>query len=70
MFTPLDILIMSVFHPPREKIQRVLKNWFSKSSVSKSQRQFIDLVDLGSQLREIHLLESETEKITSQNHTI
>jgi hypothetical protein len=26
MFTPLDILIMSVFHPPREKIQRVLKN--------------------------------------------
>jgi predicted helicase len=59
---PIDILdyIYAVLHSPsyREKYKEFLKIDFPRVPYPKSQRQFIDLVDLGSQLREIHLLES------------
>jgi len=64
MFTPLNILdyIYAVLHSPtyREKYKEFLKIDFPRVPYPKSPRQFIDLIDLGSQLREIHLLESET----------
>ena len=59
---PIDILdyIYAVLHSPtyREKYKEFLKIDFPRVPYPKSPRQFIDLVDLGSQLREIHLLES------------
>lgn len=63
-FTPLNILdyIYAVLHSPtyREKYKEFLKIDFPRVPYPKNPRQFIDLIDLGSQLREIHLLESET----------
>ena len=62
-FAPIDILdyIYAVLHSPsyREKYKEFLKIDFPRVPYPKTQRQFIDLVNLGSQLREIHLLESE-----------
>nr|WP_315213424.1 type ISP restriction/modification enzyme [uncultured Flavobacterium sp.] len=59
---PIDILdyIYAVLHSPtyREKYKEFLKIDFPRVPYPKSPRQFIDLVDLGSQLRQIHLLES------------
>lgn len=61
-FSPIDILdyIYAVLHSPsyREKYKEFLKIDFPRVPYPKDQRQFIDLVALGSQLREIHLLES------------
>jgi predicted helicase len=61
-FAPIDILdyIYAVLHSPsyREKYKEFLKIDFPRVPYPKSTRQFIDLVDLGSQLRQIHLLES------------
>ncbi len=63
MLFPIDILdyIYAVLHSPsyREKYKEFLKIDFPRVPYPKNQRQFIDLVDLGSQLRQIHLLESE-----------
>ncbi|MDD3005583.1 type ISP restriction/modification enzyme [Flavobacterium sp.] len=59
---PIDILdyIYAVLHSPsyREKYKEFLKIDFPRVPYPKNQRQFIDLVDFGSQLRQIHLLES------------
>ncbi|WP_439553680.1 type ISP restriction/modification enzyme [Flavobacterium macrobrachii] len=68
---PIDILdyIYAVLHSPsyREKYKEFLKIDFPRVPYPKNQRQFIDLVDLGSQLREIHLLESEVvDKLITQ----
>ncbi|PKP18965.1 MAG: hypothetical protein CVU07_00885, partial [Bacteroidetes bacterium HGW-Bacteroidetes-23] len=60
--TPIDILdyIYAVLHSPkyREKYKEFLKIDFPRVPYPKDQKTFFDLVDLGSQLREIHLLES------------
>lgn len=68
---PTDILdyIYAVLHSPsyREKYKEFLKIDFPRVPYPKNQRQFIDLVDLGSQLRQIHLLESEVvDKLITQ----
>ena len=68
---PIDILdyIYAVLHSPsyREKYKEFLKIDFPRVPYPKNQRQFIDLVDLGSQLRQIHLLESEVvDKLITQ----
>ena len=59
---PIDILdyIYAVLHSPsyREKYKEFLKIDFPRVPYPKNPRQFIDLVELGSQLRQIHLLES------------
>ena len=58
-----------MLHSPsyREKYKEFLKIDFPRVPYPKNQRQFIDLVDLGSQLREIHLLESEVvDKLITQ----
>ena len=59
---PIDILdyIYAVLHSPsyREKYKEFLKIDFPRVPYPKNPRQFIDLMDLGSQLRQIHLLES------------
>lgn len=70
-FTPIDILdyIYAVLHSPsyREKYKEFLKIDFPRVPYPKDQKTFFDLVDLGSQLREIHLLESPTvEKYITQ----
>ena len=61
-FTPIDILdyIYAVLHSPayREKYKEFLKIDFPRVPYPKDQKTFFDLVNLGSQLREIHLLES------------
>ncbi|MGL2992692.1 type ISP restriction/modification enzyme [Flavobacterium sp. TSSA_36] len=61
-FAPIDLLdyIYAVLHSPsyREKYKEFLKIDFPRVPYPKNPRQFIDLVDLGSQLRQIHLLES------------
>ena len=60
--TPLNILdyIYAVLHSPnyREKYKEFLKIDFPRVPYPKDQKTFFDLVELGSQLREIHLLES------------
>lgn len=71
MLCPIDILdyIYAVLHSPsyREKYKEFLKIDFPRVPYPKNQRQFIDLVDLGSQLRQIHLLESEVvDKLITQ----
>jgi len=68
---PIDILdyIYAVLHSPsyREKYKEFLKIDFPRVPYPKNQRQFIDLVDLGSQLRQIHLLEIEAvDKLITQ----
>ncbi|TRX16097.1 type ISP restriction/modification enzyme [Flavobacterium franklandianum] len=61
-FAPIDLLdyIYAVLHSPsyREKYKEFLKIDFPRVPYPKNPRQFIDLVELGSQLRQIHLLES------------
>lgn len=61
-FAPIDLLdyIYAVLHSPtyREKYKEFLKIDFPRVPYPKDQKTFFDLVDLGSQLREIHLLES------------
>lgn len=63
-FYPIDILdyIYAVLHSPsyREKYKEFLKIDFPRVPYPKNPGQFLDLVDLGSQLRQIHLLESPT----------
>jgi predicted helicase len=71
VFSPIDILdyIYAVLHSPnyREKYKEFLKIDFPRVPYPKNQKTFFDLVDLGSQLRQIHLLESEvTEKYITQ----
>lgn len=62
MFTPLNLLdyIYAVLHSPtyREKYKEFLKIDFPRVPYPKNQKVFYDLVDLGGQLRQIHLLES------------
>ncbi len=70
-FTPLNILdyIYAVLHSPnyREKYKEFLKIDFPRVPYPKNQKSFFDLVDLGSQLRQIHLLESDVvEKYITQ----
>ena len=61
-FAPIDLLdyIYAVLHSPnyREKYKEFLKIDFPRVPYPKDQKTFFDLVELGSQLREIHLLES------------
>ena len=63
-FAPIDILdyIYAVLHSPtyREKYKEFLKIDFPKIPYPKDTKTFWDLVELGSQIREIHLLESAT----------
>lgn len=72
-FAPLDILdyIYAVLHSPsyREKYKEFLKIDFPKIPYPKDVKTFWELVGLGSQIRQIHLLESETveEYITEFN---
>ena len=72
-FAPIDILdyIYAVLHSPtyREKYKEFLKIDFPKIPYPKDTKTFWELVELGSQIREIHLLESETveEFITESN---
>jgi Type ISP C-terminal specificity domain len=48
-----------VFYELQRKVQGIFKNRFSKSTVSKTLSGFETLIGLGSQLRQIHLLESQ-----------
>lgn len=61
-FSPIDILdyIYAVLHSPtyREKYKEFLKIDFPKIPYPKDIKTFWDLIDLGSQIRQIHLLES------------
>ncbi|MFN8436155.1 MAG: type ISP restriction/modification enzyme [Cytophagales bacterium] len=61
-FAPIDILdyIYAVLHSPtyREKYKEFLKIDFPRVPYPKSYKVFNDLIALGSQLRQIHLLES------------
>jgi predicted helicase len=61
-FTPLDLLdyIYAVLHSPtyREKYKEFLKIDFPRVPYPKDQTTFWQLVNLGGQLRELHLLES------------
>jgi hypothetical protein len=61
-FTPLDLLdyIYAVLHSPtyREKYKEFLKIDFPRVPYPKDQQSFWQLVNLGGQLRELHLLES------------
>ncbi|MFY7742319.1 MAG: type ISP restriction/modification enzyme [Flavobacterium sp.] len=61
-FAPIDILdyIYAVLHSPkyREQYKEFLKIDFPRVPYPKDQKTFFDLVELGGQLREIHLLES------------
>ncbi|SEF42069.1 type ISP restriction/modification enzyme [Flavobacterium urumqiense] len=63
-FAPIDILdyIYAVLHSPtyREKYKEFLKIDFPKIPFPKDTKTFWDLVELGSQIRETHLLESAT----------
>jgi predicted helicase len=63
-FAPIDILdyIYAVLHSPtyREKYKEFLKIDFPKIPFPKDVKTFWELVALGSQIREIHLLESAT----------
>ncbi|UQD55975.1 type ISP restriction/modification enzyme [Flavobacterium sp. K5-23] len=62
-FAPIDILdyIYAVLHSPtyREKYKEFLKIDFPKIPFPKDTKTFWELVELGSQIRQIHLLESE-----------
>ena len=63
-FAPIDILdyIYSVLHSPsyREKYKEFLKIDFPRVPYPKDQQSFRQLVALGSELRQLHLLESPT----------
>ena len=61
-FSPIDILdyIYAVLHSPtyREKYNAFLKTGFPKVTYPKNQNTFWQLVKLGSEIRQLHLLES------------
>jgi len=61
-FTPLDILdyIYALFYSPsyRERHNEFLKQGFPKIPYPKNRETFLQLVELGGELRQIHLLES------------
>ena len=61
-FTPVDVLdyIYAVLHSPtyREKYKEFLKIDFPRVPYPKNQKTFWQLIQLGSELRKIHLLES------------
>jgi predicted helicase len=63
-FAPIDILdyIYAVLHSPsyREKYKEFLKIDFPRVPYPKDQATFWQLVKLGKEIREVHLLESET----------
>jgi predicted helicase len=63
-FAPIDILdyIYSILHSPtyREKYKEFLKIDFPRVPYPKDKKTFWKLVKLGGELRQIHLLESET----------
>jgi predicted helicase len=63
-FAPIDILdyIYAVLHSPtyRETYKEFLKIDFPRVPYPTDIRKFYDLVELGGQLRQLHLLESET----------
>ncbi|MBU3010529.1 N-6 DNA methylase [Polaribacter vadi] len=63
-FAPIDILdyIYAVLHSPsyREKYKEFLKIDFPRVPYPKEQTTFWQLVKLGKEIREVHLLESET----------
>jgi predicted helicase len=70
-FAPIDVLdyIYSVLHSPtyREKYKEFLKIDFPRVPYPKDKATFWQLVKLGGEIREIHLLESETvEKYITQ----
>jgi predicted helicase len=70
-FAPIDILdyIYAVLHSPtyREKYKEFLKIDFPRVSYPKDKETYWQLVNLGSQIRQIHLLESPTvEKYITQ----
>ena len=70
-FAPIDILdyIYAVLHSPtyREKYKEFLKIDFPRVPYPKDKKTFWQLVDLGGQIRQIHLLESPTtEKYITQ----
>ena len=68
-FAPLDILdyIYAVLHSPtyREKYKEFLKIDFPRVPYPKDKKKFWELVDLGSQIRLLHLLETADKYITS-----
>ena len=61
-FTPVDVLdyIYAVLHSPtyREKYKEFLKIDFPRVPYPKEQKTFWKLIELGSELRKLHLLES------------
>jgi hypothetical protein len=63
-FAPIDILdyIYAVLHSPsyREKYKEFLKIDFPRIPYPKNQESFWQLVELGGEIRNVHLLESET----------
>ena len=71
VFLPIDLLdyIYAVLHSQiyRKKYKEFLKIDFPRVPYPKDAKDFFDLVDLGSQLRKLHLLESEeTEQYITQ----
>jgi type ISP restriction-modification system protein len=68
-FTPIDLLdyIYAVLHSPtyREKYKEFLKIDFPRVPYPKDKAKFWQLVDLGSQIRQLHLLETADKYITS-----
>lgn len=68
-FAPLDLLdyIYAVLHSPtyREKYKEFLKIDFPRVPYPKDKAKFWQLVDLGSQIRRLHLLETADKYITS-----
>jgi predicted helicase len=69
IFTPIDLLdyIYAVLHSPtyREKYKEFLKIDFPRVPYPKDKKKFWQLVDLGSQIRQLHLLETADKYITS-----
>ncbi|MFA7327188.1 MAG: type ISP restriction/modification enzyme [Candidatus Kapaibacterium sp.] len=68
-FAPLDILdyIYAVLHSPayREKYKEFLKIDFPRVPYPKDKKKFWQLVNFGSQIRQLHLLETADKYITS-----
>jgi len=68
-FTPLDILdyIYAVLHSPtyREKYKEFLKIDFPRVPYPTDKEQFWKLVDIGSEIRQLHLLETADNYITT-----
>ena len=68
-FAPIDLLdyIYAVLHSPtyREKYKEFLKIDFPRVPYPKDKKKFWELVDLGSQIRQLHLLETADKYITS-----